>query len=212
MSLGILNQSGGVTLTNSTVSDNLGNGIINLDGRVNLTNSTVSRNSGVAGAGIRSGGTAARLKLRNSTVVRNHATVEGGGIQTTGPLTLINTLVALNTAPRGADVRRSAGGTVQARFNLLGIGNGSGVSDGVNGNQVGSRSTPLDPRLGPLANNGGPTRTHALLLGSPAIDAASTPDCPPTDQRGSTPARNGLRHRELRAQVTGGFGLRRGAE
>ena len=38
--------------------------------------------------------------------------------------------------------------------------------------------------LGPLAANGGPTWTHALMVGSPAIDAASTPDCPRTDQRG----------------------------
>ena len=56
--------------------------------------------------------------------------------------------------------------------------------NGVNGNKVGSRSAPLDPKLGSLADNGGPTRTHALLAGSPAIDAASTPDCPTTDQRG----------------------------
>jgi hypothetical protein len=75
-------------------------------------------------------------------------------------------------------------GTVTARFSLLRIGNGSGLTNGVNGNQVGSRSTPLDPKLGPLADNGGRTRTHALQQGSPAIDAASTPDCPTTDQRG----------------------------
>jgi hypothetical protein len=54
----------------------------------------------------------------------------------------------------------------------------------VDGNQVGSAEAPIDPKLGPLGDNGGPTRTHRLLPGSPAIDAASTPDCPPTDQRG----------------------------
>jgi hypothetical protein len=70
-----------------------------------------------------------------------------------------------------------------ARFSLIGDGSGSSITNG-EGNQVGSASSPIDPRLGPLADNGGPTRTHALLLGSPAVDAASTPDCPTTDQRG----------------------------
>jgi hypothetical protein len=43
---------------------------------------------------------------------------------------------------------------------------------------------PIDPRLGALAVNGGPTRTHALLAGSPAIDAAGGDPCPTDrDQR-----------------------------
>ncbi len=189
---GISNRSGGTTLISSTVSGNSagsnGGGIANSEGSLNLTNSTVSRNSAASGdgGGILISGTSARNRLRNTTVAHNSATQGGGGIRTTGPLILTNSLVALNTAPQGPDVLKSGGLTapVTARFSLLGIGNGSSVSDGVNGNQVGSRSTPLDPLLGPLAANGGPTRTHALLLGSPAIDAASTPDCPPTDQRG----------------------------
>jgi hypothetical protein len=49
---------------------------------------------------------------------------------------------------------------------------------------VAPNTAPIDPKLGAIADNGGPTRTHELLLGSPAIDAASTPDCLPTDQRG----------------------------
>jgi CSLREA domain-containing protein len=185
---GIVNHSGGITLDNSTVSSNSANvgggGIFNFEGRLNLTNSTISSNSADSGGGIWNRGTAARFKLRNTTVARNSATAEGGGIKTSGPLTLTNSLVALNTAPVRPDVRKTGGVTITARFSLLGIGNGSGVSDGVNGNQVGSQSNPLDPKLGLLADNGGLTRTHALLLGSPAIDAASTPDCPPTDQRG----------------------------
>ena len=42
----------------------------------------------------------------------------------------------------------------------------------------------IDPRLGALADNGGPTMTHALLAGSPAINAGSADDCPSDDQRG----------------------------
>lgn len=188
---GISNRSGGTTVIRSTVSGNSagsdGGGLWNSQGKLDLTNSTVSRNSAISGdgGGIRSSGTPARLKLRNTTVAFNSATVAGGGgISTTGPVTLTNSLVARNTADQGPDILKSGGVTITARFSLLGIGSGSGVSDGVNGNQVGSRNTPLDPLLGPLANNGGPTRTHALLLGSPAIDGASTPDCPATDQRG----------------------------
>jgi len=56
--------------------------------------------------------------------------------------------------------------------------------DGVNGDQVGTLAAPLDPLLGPLQNNGGPTFTHALLSGSPAIDAGDNTGAPTTDQRG----------------------------
>jgi hypothetical protein len=91
--------------------------------------------------------------------------------------------VAQNRASSGPDVFRFEENPVLARFSLIGDGSGSGLTN-TDGNQVGSASAPIDPKLGPLADNGGPTRTHALLLGSPAIDAASTPDCPTTDQRG----------------------------
>jgi hypothetical protein len=74
-------------------------------------------------------------------------------------------------------------GGVFARFSLIGDGSGSGITN-TNGNQVGSAGAPIDPKIGPLALNGGPTRTHALLAGSPAIDAASDPECPAADQRG----------------------------
>jgi CSLREA domain-containing protein len=189
---GINNIDGTLTLTQSRVSNNnsveVGGGINNNGSaaRLTLTNSTVSRNSAASGdgGGILITSTTSRTTLRNTTVARNSAAQGGGGIRTSGPLILTNSLVALNTAPQGPDVLKSGGVTVTARFSLLGIRSGSGVSDGVNGNQFGTRSNPLDPLLGPLADNGGPTRTHALLPGSPAIDAASTPDCPTTDQRG----------------------------
>jgi hypothetical protein len=67
--------------------------------------------------------------------------------------------------------------------NLIeGIGsNACGLTNGVNGNIIGQ-----DPNLGPLANNGGFTQTHALLAGSPAIDTGTNTGCPATDQRGVT--------------------------
>jgi CSLREA domain-containing protein len=169
-----------LTLSNSTVSGNTairdGGGIA---GGGTLTNSTISGNSARSG-----GGVAGTLTLASTTVARNSATRDGGGISTAGSLELTNTLVALNAAPRGPDVHGKSGSTIMAFFSLLGIGSGSGLSNGVNGNQVGRQHAPLDPKLGPLAGNGGPTLTRALQPGSPAIDAASTPDCPATDQRG----------------------------
>src|SRR5260370_11420910 len=60
----------------------------------------------------------------------------------------------------------------------------TGLSNGVNGNLVGSAAAPIDPRLGPLQDNGGPTLTHALLAGSPAVDAGNNALATPFDQRG----------------------------
>jgi CSLREA domain-containing protein len=183
-----------VTLTNSTVANNsatLGGGIFsNVQVRsgivVTLTNSTVSGNSARNGGGIIAFGflAPAIVSLTNSTVADNSATHEGGGInvEVDAFLRLTNGLVGRNSAPTGPDVL-DGGGDISARFSLIGDGTGSGITN-TDGNQVGSASEPIDPRLGPLTNNGGPTQTHALLLGSPAIDAASTPDCPSNDQRG----------------------------
>ena len=96
--------------------------------------------------------------------------------------------MARNSAPTGPDVLNSDPefGFVSARSSLIADGAGSGITS-TDGNQVGNvapNGSPIDPGIGPLADNGGPTLTHALLAGSPAINAASAQDCPPTDQRG----------------------------
>jgi hypothetical protein len=197
---GVLNSGGGeMTISKSTVADNTasgrGGGILNLDdvfGRVGtgirLVNSTVTRNSAKFGGGIlvRDNGTAS-MEITNSTIALNSARVGGGGIELDeggefGSIGLTNSLVARNTAPSDPDLR----GSFDARFSLVGDGTGSDVTN-TDGNQVGNVSPntgPIDPLLGPLANNGGPTRTRALLPGSPAIDAASSDGCPGKDQRG----------------------------
>jgi CSLREA domain-containing protein len=200
---GINNREGSTfTITNSTIAGNSAGGIANqalgfgrLPATLTLTNSTVSGNSSTFGGGILNTGRTideapATLTIMNSTVAGNSATQEGGGIAvpelSAGTLTLVNSLVAQNGAPTGPDVFVFEGTSVVARFNLIGDGSGSGITN-TDGNQVGNvspNSSPIDPKIGPLADNGGPTRTHALLLGSPAIDAASTPDCPTADQRG----------------------------
>ncbi len=177
------NRGGGIF---STVDDNFGR----LSGTVTLTNSTVSRNSADQGGGIensdRLGG--ASVFVVSSTIALNSAVDAGGGVhngedgfENSNGVSLVNTLVARNSAPVGPDAVRAF-----ARFSLIGDGTGSGITN-TNGNQVG-RVAPntgvIDPRIGALADNGGPTRTHALLAGSPAIDAASATDSPATDQRG----------------------------
>jgi hypothetical protein len=79
------------------------------------------------------------------------------------------------------------GNFATASHNLLGDGTGSNLmpaNPDANGNIVGSRTMPIHPKLGPLADNGGPTQTMALLSGSTAIDAGTTTGAPATDQRG----------------------------
>jgi CSLREA domain-containing protein len=202
---GISLVEGSLTVDASTITNNvatgLGGGVFNRSDNVfrrggasiTLRNSTVSGNSAGFGGGIANSPDAgvAGLGLRNTTVTDNLASQQGGGIYQDGPVNdedfgsigLVNSLVAGNRAPAGPDLGVFSG-FLSARFNLIGIGAGSSVANGVDGNLVGTAAAPIDPKLGALADNGGPTNTHALLAGSPAIDAGSTPDCPATDQRG----------------------------
>ena len=101
-------------------------------------------------------------------------------------MTLRNTIVAGNFNSTAATRDDISGALVAAgAYNLVGDGTGSsGITDGVNNNQVGSGAAPINALLGPLAANGGATSTHALLAGSPAIDTADNATCPATDQRG----------------------------
>ena len=81
-------------------------------------------------------------------------------------------------------------GTVSLAFSLLGVDTGATITDN-GGNLIGTAAAPVDPLLGPLADNGGPTLTHALMPGSPALDAgdpaavAGMNGVPEFDQRGA---------------------------
>jgi hypothetical protein len=190
---GIDNIDGTLTLTNCTLSDNQtisgpGAGIANEGGMLTLTNCTLANNSTFEGGG---GGIANRgtLTLTNCTLYLNFCGGDGGGIlnDAAATLTVANTIIAGNNASSGRDVR----GVVTSRgYNLIGDGTRSNFVNGVNGDQVGTSSSPLNPLLGPLQDNGGPTFTMALLPGSLARGAGSTawavgPDGAPltTDQR-----------------------------
>jgi CSLREA domain-containing protein len=176
-----------VTLTNSTVAGNTtsgggnsGGGInVENDGVLNATNSTVSGNSaGVNGGGIFVQATATANVL-SSTITANTAAIGGGTFQTAAnaTLNLKGSILAGNTGTASAP---DCGGTgsVNSQGNNL-IGNTSGCTVTAQGSDI----TGQDPLLGPLADNGGPTQTHALAANSPAIDKGPA-DAPPTDQRG----------------------------
>jgi hypothetical protein len=107
---------------------------------------------------------------------------EGGGIDNdtgrTGTLLIENTILAGNNAASSPDVN---GLLNSLGHNLIGVGDGgSGYADT---DLIGTAANPLDPRIGPLQDNGGPTETMALLPGSPAIDAGALTDSE-WDQRG----------------------------
>ena len=161
---GISTNSGAVTLNSSTVSGNSsaddGGGIHTIIGAVTLANSTFSGNSaaGLAGA-IDAGGST--VSIENSTITSN-TSAGGGAVYGFGSLTLNNSIVAGNLSS-GSPANLSGVGTFSGNHNLLGTGNSTGGANDITGVN--------NPLLGPLQDNGGPTQTHVLLPGSPALDA-----------------------------------------
>jgi predicted outer membrane repeat protein len=189
----IWNEDDTMRIVDSTVSASRatsGGGIANKFGALALLNSTVSGNAARTGGGILSGaiGATGNLSVVNCTITSNSADVNGGGIESTGILSTMNTLVASNSAGTGTgpDIH---GNVISNGHNLLGDASGSsGLSNGFHGDLVGSAGSRINPRLGALADNGGPTKTHMLQSGSPAIDAGDNAALAlydiATDQRG----------------------------
>ncbi len=184
---GVFNvKFGTMTITNSTISGNSGGGVDN-DGTMTITNSTISGNSG---GGIDNDGT---MAATNSTLSGNTAGQFGGGVSNAGTLILIQTLVSGNTASaRGPEAYNYPGGTFPAgtvianNLNLFGHDGVTGVYGFAQGPTDKVPSAPLAAILNPtLGDNGGLTRTHALVAGSPAADAIAAASCAAaSDQRG----------------------------
>ena len=191
---GIYNShNGNLSIRNSEISDNhsdSGGGGIFSSGRLIVSNTTISGNeSNGQGAGLFQ--QMDRAFVHTSTITDNHSDLDGdanldelmsglgAGIYARGEgdSTLENTIVAGNHSGLvGQVLDDDIAGNIKttSRFNLIGTSRGAGVAlEGSNGNLVGSLDSPIDPRLGPLADNGGSTRTHALLPDSPAIDAGA---------------------------------------
>ena len=178
-------HAGNLRLVNSTMSGNIaaeGGGIYNSDGPLALTNTTVSGNEAREHGGGIVNGVAGRLTLSNATVSLNQAGTDGGGIYNlrTQPVEIINAIIAGNLASKGPDC---SGAFTSLGHNLLRDSSGCTFT-AMAGDLVGSEGMLVEPLLGPLGDNGGPTFTHALLQGSPAIDAGGNDSALEADQRG----------------------------
>jgi len=145
-----------------------------------VTNTTISGNSTRSYGGALFASLTDNIRFFNSTLSGNSAGSGGGGIFSDGSrLYLYNTIIANST---GGDCQLDSAGITSSNSLIEDSGaNACGLTNGSNGTIIGS-----DPNLAPLADNGGPTQTHALLSTSPAIDAGDDTVCPVTDQRGVT--------------------------
>jgi hypothetical protein len=199
---GGIDNSGTLSLNNSTISNNsaaYGGGLNNsLLGNAIVNNTTISDNSStVDGGGIGNNGI---LTLNNSTISHNSADTKGGGIdiwKNESTVTLKNSIVSGNTAVgNGCEIYLEEGIINADNYNLFGH---SGQTDGeafyqftpgsrdITATSDGTLPTALANILETtLANNGGPTKTHALVPGSPAIDLDTACNTGlSTDQRGA---------------------------
>jgi hypothetical protein len=197
---GVYLYQGNLAVSGSTISGNIadfdndqvgpGGGIYNLGGALTVSNSTISGNSaGENGGGIFND-TSLSAIIDHSTITANSVTnqsgIDGGGIHSVDTALLDHTIVAGNTK---GSARNDVSGAFAAAFSLVGDRRSATVNN-VAGSLVGTTAAPINPLLGPLADNGGLTKTHALLTGSPAIDAGDALDMagvgttPLFDQRG----------------------------
>jgi len=176
-------DAGDFIITNSTFSGNqapVGGGayFYQPDTPLLISNTTVSGNQGTTGAGIYFyDGFDADLSF--VTVVSNVATGDGGGlfVLNNGP-SITNSIVADNSAAVDSDL--GGDDNFDVTYSLIEV---PGMMND-NGNNI----TGVDPQLGPLADNGGPTETHLPSATSPALDAANLALTPgiTSDQRGNT--------------------------
>jgi hypothetical protein len=208
---GVFNYQGTVTINNSAINGNrnegygagLGGGVNNfVGGTMTISNSTISGNVSPSGGGIENVGT---LTINNSTISGNTALI-GGGIDNETLVTINNSTISNNSAKD-----HGRGGGIADEGNAVIIRNSIVANSPSGGNCYGGPTSAghnlsddktcnffnrgdlnnTDPKLGRLENNGGPTQTHALLSGSPAIDAGNPKGCTDghghllkTDQRG----------------------------
>lgn len=159
-----------------------------------MGNSTVSGNAATGdGGGIYLREYDEWNSIRNCTITANAADSDhdgfgdGGGIynprqSSSFDTYLENTILAGNT-DSGGEAPDCSGYLGSGQFNLVGTAGGCGFA-ALAWDVVGSAAAPVDPKLGPLRDNGGPTATHALLADSPAIDGGHPYVFLPTDQRG----------------------------
>ena len=163
-------------------------------GIVTLHSSLISGNTASHGGGIGSGSLSSQVTVVNSTISGNDGGIYGGGINVVGTANLYNATITDNTADDGGGLKIASSSTLNASNSIiadnLGVSNvdcsGTLISQGYNliNDTTGctiigttGNVTGVSANLGPLQNNGGPTLTHALLAGSPAINAGHPTAC-----------------------------------
>ncbi|WP_008310199.1 choice-of-anchor Q domain-containing protein [Leptolyngbya sp. PCC 6406] len=187
-----------VTLFNSNLSANTaenaanngaGGALLNDGGTVRITNSTLSGNQANYGGALRNQNNGI-VTITNSTLTGNLGThptsaISTGGIRiASGTVTVTNSIVAGNSAHANNAPQEVSGPLISGGHNLVGTNGNAGGFPAIASDIV--LPGAIATALGPLANNGGPTQTHALVPGSPAIDAGSNGAVSPevtTDQR-----------------------------
>ena len=163
-------------------ADDYGGGRIFGSNQVLIANSTISRNSVTFDVGGLALWGPATFLIANSTVTENHANrYGGGGIYAAASLSIISSIIANNTASgevANQDLKLRQG---------VGLPPPTGSNNLIISSQDVAQLTSTiaqDPKLSPLQLNGGRTRTHALLSGSPAIGTGNNSANLATDQRG----------------------------
>jgi CSLREA domain-containing protein len=190
---GAISTSGGssMAIVDSTIWDNRADGFgggISASGPLTLTNVTISGNTTteLAGGGIEVSGASTSLSLEHVTVTDNHSLIDdpaqlqtAGGISTSATTaTVHNSIIAGNTSASATTPAPDCEGAITSQG-----GNVVGDTTGCTLTSMAGDALDMPALLAALADNGGTSRTHALLTASPAIDRGVAA-CAPVDQRG----------------------------
>jgi Zn-dependent metalloprotease len=179
----VVSPDGRATIQDCAIYENTGSGIANF-GHLSVSNCTISANSDGEGGGINNDGD---LVVNNATIANNFAQYDGGGISNIhgDRLSITNSILARNVS--ASNSHDCAGVIESSNYNL--------IEDTTNC-LIATAPTDIvgvSPRIAPLAASGARTSTHALLVGSPAINVADPAEvdtgegaCESTDQRGVT--------------------------
>ncbi|MGD9564058.1 MAG: choice-of-anchor Q domain-containing protein [Pyrinomonadaceae bacterium] len=177
---------GALEIFRSEISGNSSPGILSYGGFVAIRDSTIANNTGFYGGGIaltyfypglKSSDHAINFNavIENSTISGNQASYGGGIFFDEWVVKITNTTVTMNSAENFAGIGAFDGGQLFVRNSIV-AGNPTSIGPEMivgSSTDLGNNIIGGSPMLGLLASNGGPTRTHALLADSPAIDAGN---------------------------------------
>ncbi len=197
---GVYSYKSVIVMTDTTIDGNSGKwggGFYNDGGTASLNRVTVSNNTASTdGGGIYNVTTGGSLNTVNVTVSGNTTPGAGGGLYTKRPATITNSTIAYNSGSTGGGIHIANPGTATLKNTIVAFNTGGNANQAVTslGNNIDSGTTlglsqsgdrsNTDPRLATLQNNGGLTKTHALLIGSAAINTGAISGAPALDQRG----------------------------